>query len=144
MTINELLDFLRRLEAVAPRSKPPVRGSLSKAIAMLAPHGGKSIDALVSEWNTSKGEAKPRKLSSSVTLRQDVVDRHVQALRPASGEAEFARASAAVATLNSDKMARNAELREIVWQVTGGDPGKMTRNGYLQALSNFYRNRLPG
>lgn len=144
MTIDDLLVLLRRLEKVAPRSKPAARGSLTKAIAVLAPHGGKSVDALISEWGAPKTAAKPRKAAKSVALRQDVVDRHVQALRSVSAGGEFAAARAALEALKADKSARIAELRAILHRATGGDPGKMTRDGYLQALSNFYRNRLRG
>lgn len=144
MTIDELLQVLRRLEQVAPRSKPAARGALTKAIAVLAPHGDKTIDGLMSDWATPKTSPAPRKTAKTAALRQDVVDRHGKALRAAASLGDFSASRAALDALKTDKSARNAELRAIAHLVTGGDTGKMTRDGYLQALSNFFRNRLRG
>lgn len=144
MTIAELLQTLHRLEQVAPRSKPAARGALAKVIAVLDAHADKTIDGLVSDWSAAKAPTPPRKPARPAALRQEVVDRHAGAMRAAAARGDFPAARAALDALKSDKTARNAELRAIAHHVTGGDPGKMTRDGYLQALSNFFRNRLSG
>lgn len=141
MTVADLIAELKRLEAVAPRSKPAAKGALKKAADILLPFETMTVSDLVAHWDAPKPAKATR---SSAALRADVVDRHVADLCAARDQGAYADAVAAVDALRGDKRARIVELRAVAHQVTGADLGKAKKDAYLQALVQHFRGRLRG